>query len=152
VATQLHAFLSGEAPDTRGRTAADVIAFSDEDLERRHDWVQWLFPLPTPSAAVPDSAYLSPNEIDAIRSDARAKDTLLRAADRLIEFYSRTDHWLGAHDHNHLRITRIIHSLRLLVSPEEARRFYQRLMSLHEATGGPVNAQSLRYWRDALKA
>jgi hypothetical protein len=150
MASQLRAFLSGEAQDSRGRTAADLIALSDEQLEQQHDWVQWLFPLPTPSAAVPGSPYLSPDEIEAIRSDARARDTLFRAADRMIVFYRRTDHWLAAHDHNHLRITHIIRSLGLLVSQDEARRFYRRVMTLQEAAGRPVNEESLRYWKEAV--
>jgi hypothetical protein len=33
----------------------------------------------------------------------------------MTRFYPGNDHWLVAYDHNHLRITRIIQSLRLLV-------------------------------------
>jgi hypothetical protein len=151
MASQLHAFLSGDAPDRHGRYAADVIGMSDDELERHHDWVQWLFPLPTPSAAVPGSPVLSPAESETMKSDARVRDNLRTAADRLIEFYSRTDYWLTAHDHNHLRITRIIRSLGLLLGSEDARRFYESVIALQEAAGATINAQSLRYWRQALE-
>ena len=115
-----------------------------------HDWVQWLFPLATPSAAVPGSPVLTTSDIAAIGDDPRAIETLERASERLIRFYNSTDHWLSRYDHNHLRISRIIQSLRLLVGPDAARHFYEAILERHEAAGAPVNPQSLRYWSKAL--
>ncbi len=54
------------------------------------------------------------------------------------------------HDHNHLRITRILTSLRDLVGPEEARDFHERITALNRAAGSPVNPESLDYWRRAV--
>ena len=48
-------FLEGEGTDARGRTVFDVISMNDVAIERTHDFIQWLFPLPEPSAAIPDS-------------------------------------------------------------------------------------------------
>jgi hypothetical protein len=146
----LHAYLSGEGTDGRGRRAQEVLASSDHDLEVRHDWVQWLFPLPTRSAAVPGSPVLTPDEIAAIRADPRARATLAHAADRMLAFYRDTRFWLAPFDHNHLRITRILQSLRLLLGPAAARPVYDALLGLHEAAGAPVNPASLRYWREAI--
>ncbi len=146
----LHAFLVGEREDALGRTADDVLGMSDEELEAHHDWVQWLFPLPTPSAAVPGSPVLTGSDIAAIRADPRTIETLKRASERLIRFYKSTDHWLSRYDHNHLRISRIIQSLRLLVGPDAAQHFYEAVLERHEAAGAPVNPESVRYWRTAL--
>jgi len=60
-------FLSGSGSDHRGRFLEDVLAFSDNELESRHDFIQWLFPLDTPSAAVPGSPVLSSEDIKEIR-------------------------------------------------------------------------------------
>ena len=65
----VHAYLAGGGRDGRGRTAEEVLALPDLDLERIHDWVQWLFPLPTRSAAVPGSPVLDPAEIATIIGD-----------------------------------------------------------------------------------
>jgi hypothetical protein len=111
----IHAFLIGEGRDARGRTVHDVLGMSDADLEHHHDYIQWLFPVPTRSAAVPGSPFLSLDEIATIQPDPRACAALERAAQRMTRFYPGNDHWLVAYDHNHLRITRIIQSLRLLV-------------------------------------
>jgi hypothetical protein len=145
----LHAFLAGLGRDGRGRLAADVLGLSDRDLEAIHDYIQWLFPLPIRSAAQPGSPVLTEDEILAIRADPRAADTLRRATDRMLRFYGATDDWLASHDHNHLRITRIIKSLKLLVGPEEARHFHRAVLVMHEAAGSPVNARSLSFWEEA---
>jgi hypothetical protein len=145
----LHAFLAGVGRDGRGRLAADVLGFSDRDLEAVHDYIQWLFPLQTRSTAQPHSPILTPIETAAIRDDPRASDTLKAATERMLRFYRDTHWWLTSHDHNHLRITRILQSLRLLVGPDEARTFHKAILALHEAAGAPVNAGSLHYWAQA---
>jgi hypothetical protein len=128
---------------------ADVLGFSDNELEAVHDYIQWLFPLTTPSAAQPHSPVLIPDEIAAIRADPRSIEMLNTAAERMLRFYWDTRWWLAPHDHNHLRITRILHSLRLLVGPAPARAFHKAILDLHEAGGSPVNARSMRYWAEA---
>ena len=100
----LHAYLAGEGSDGRGHTIEDVLALPDEALERIHDYIQWLFPLPTRSMAQPGAPVLTPDEIAAIRADEQAIANLRRGAERMRQFYERTDDWLSPHDHNHLRI------------------------------------------------
>ena len=114
-------------------------------MEGIHDYIQWLFPLSVRSAAQPDAPVLTRTELEAIKADPRVEATLRRAAERMLHFYSRTNWWLTGHDHNHLRITRIIRSLKLLVGPEAAERFYQAILTLHEAAGAPVNSRSLQF-------
>jgi hypothetical protein len=145
----VHAFLAGVGRDSRERLAADVLGFSNDELEAVHDYIQWLFPLPTRSAAQPHSPVLTPAEIAAVRADRRAVDTLKAATERMLCFYRETRWWLTAHDHNHLRITRILHSLHLLVGSEEAKAFHRAILTLHGAAGAPVNARSLHYWSEA---
>jgi len=149
-AEPIHAFLAGRGRDGRGRTAAEVLAFDDAALEARHDFIQWLFPLPTASAAVPGSPVLSPREAAAIRADPAARATLAAAAARMARFYAGNDHWLVARDHNHLRISRIVASLALLLGRDEAAAFLAAVEARVIAAGAPVNATSRRYWRAAL--
>ena len=148
-AGRLHAFLAGLGRDSCGRLAADVIGFSNDELEAVHDYIQWLFPLPTRSAAQSHSPVLTSVEIEAIRTDMRAVATLKAATERMLRFYRETRWWLTSHDHNHLRITRILHSLHLLIDPEDARAFLREILAMHEAAGAPVNTRSLHYWEQA---
>ena len=143
------AFLEGEGPDGRGRSLFDVLAFDNAALERNHDFIQWLFPLPEPSSAVPDAPVLTADEIEAIRDSSMAQIALAAAADRMDAFYRMTHDWLMPNDHNHLRITRIIRSLRLLTGDEAADAFKAGIMARVEATRAPVSARSRGYWQTA---
>ncbi|MFC4173798.1 opioid growth factor receptor-related protein [Microvirga sp. GCM10011540] len=146
----LHAYLAGSGTDGRNRTVEDILALPDEALERIHDYIQWLFPLPTRSMAQPNAPVLSEEEIAAIRADEQALANLRRGAARMRRFYEATDDWLTWSDHNHLRITRIIQSLKLLAGDAEARAFHDAVMARHEAAGSPVDPHNLGYWTRAL--
>jgi hypothetical protein len=89
------------------RSIGNVLAFDDHQLEHIHDFIQWLFPLPEPSRAQPQSPTLTSAEIAAIRQSSAAQENLKRAAQMMTDSYQRHDHWLRRADHNHLRIIRI---------------------------------------------
>ena len=145
-------FLTGEGRDHRGRSLADVLGFDDSELERRHDYIQWLFPLPEASRFNLDAPILTPDSLAELRASPAAKGNVRRARDRMLAFYRNNDHWLTAFDHNHLRITRIIRCLALIVGKAEAQAFHHEILTLVSAAGNPVNAESLGYWREALLA
>ena len=135
--------------DGAGRTHADVLALNDRELERRHDFIQWLFPLAEPSGAVPGSPVLTPEDVARLRRSDTAQANLRQAAARMLAFYADSDAWLGGYDHNHLRITRIIKSLRLLSGHEAADGFKHDIRELANARGGAINPTTLSYWRAA---
>lgn len=140
-------FLNGQGVDGRGRSLAQVLAFDDAALERYHDFIQWLFPLAEPSAAVPGSPVLTPDDIAAVRASQPARAALGDASRRMLAFYRDTDPWRAPADHNHLRITRIIRSLRLLVGDAEADAFRAAVLKL--AADAPISATSRAYWAAA---
>lgn len=143
------AFLEGEGPDSRGRTLFQVLGFDNAALERTHDYIQWLFPLPEPSGAVPDAPVLTADDVQAIHDSVIAQIALAAASDRMDAFYRMTHDWLMPNDHNHLRITRIIRSLRILRGDEEAEAFKAAILARVEATRAPVSARSRGYWQTA---
>jgi hypothetical protein len=148
--SSLRAFLSGTGSDSRGRTFADVLAFDDAEIEATHDFIQWVFPLPVASTAQPNSPVLSKQELAEIAGDDVAISNLKLASGRMANFYRRNDDWLRWHDHNHLRITRILSSLRLIVGLDEAQRFYVVISDRLAAAPGAINPRSLRFWAEAL--
>ena len=143
------AFLEGEGTDGRGRTMFDILAFDDVALERTHDFVQWLFPLREPSGAVPEAPVLDDADIAAIQDSIAAQCALAAATDRMDAFYAATHDWLMPNDHNHLRITRIIRSLRLLRGDEAADAFKAAILARVAETRAPVSARSRGYWATA---
>jgi hypothetical protein len=140
-------FLAGSGADHVGRTFEDVLAFSDAELERRHDFIQWLFPLPEPSRAVPSAPVMDEAERRALSGSETAKERMARAAERMLAFYGANDHWKMSADHNHLRITRIIRSMRLILGDAAADGFRERITAL--AAGTPIPELTRRYWARA---
>jgi len=145
-------FLEGKGKDNSGSFIHDILAFDDAALERKHDFIQWLFPLPEPSRAQPSSPVLTTDEIKAIRASSEAQANLGRATRRMMDFYQQNDHWLRSYDHNHLRITRIVRSLVVLKSRQAAQEFLSAIEGRVEAAGNPVNSDSRDYWRRASMA
>lgn len=143
------AFLTGTGTDGAGRDVFDVLAMDDQSIEQVHDFIQWLFPLRERSGAQPNAPVLTLDDVEAIRDSAAAQAALAAATDRMTVFYLRNGHWLTASDHNHLRITRIIKSLRLLSGDEPADTFRARMLAQVEAAGSPVGKPTLGFWTRA---
>jgi Opioid growth factor receptor (OGFr) conserved region len=142
-------FLSGTGTDHRNRKLGDIIEFEDADLEEVHDYIQWLFPLPERSAFNPFAPVLTADDIEQLRQNSSALENFRAAAERMRVFYCKNQHWLTAANHNHLRISRIIRSLSLILGHDEATRFYNEIIKLVAAVGSPVSEQSLDHWRMA---
>ena len=142
-------FLKGAGTDGAGRTVFEVVAMGDQDIEELHDFIQWLFPLAEPSGANRRAPVLAAGDVEAIHASGLAQIALAAATDRMAHFYQRNGHWLVDHDHNHLRITRIIKSLRLLRGPGEAEDFRQIILRRDDQAGRPVSAGSRQYWIQA---
>ena len=141
--------LNGAGTDGAGRTVFEVVAMSDQDIEQIHDFIQWLFPLDQPSGANRRAPTLNAEDVAAIHASGLAQIALAAGTDRMAHFYQRNSHWLVDHDHNHLRITRIIKSLRLLRGPGEAEDFRQIILRRDEQAGRPVSAGSRQHWINA---
>jgi hypothetical protein len=122
-----------------------------EELEDIHDYIQWLFPLTEPSAAAPRSPVLTTEDMSIIKEDLVIQDNLNKALERMEQFYDNNDHWLEDYNHNHLRITRIIKSLNLLLDRDIAERFYGKIMDRINSSPGSVSEESVSYWNKALE-
>lgn len=143
-------FLQGADKDASGRTLEEVLEHDDDWLEREHNYIQWLFPLLEESQQVHDAPVLSLEDVDVLRQDTNAIANQQRAVERILKFYKSNDHWLTQMDHNHLRITRLLKSVRLLQSLEEAENVYNTLMEQVHKAGDPIDSKNIAYWTDAV--
>tara|TARA_B100001287_G_C22308130_1_gene355933 strand:+ start:45 stop:494 length:450 start_codon:yes stop_codon:yes gene_type:complete len=144
-------FLTNIEPDYKNRFLNDIWNFTDEDIEHTHDFIQLLFPLNEQSESVFHSYYLNTkSSIINIKSNDLAKSNIVTSSKWFLSFLERNTHWRRKHDHNYLRITRIIKSLRLLVSDEEANKFYESFIELiDESLRSKINLTTLSYWENA---
>ena len=140
------AFLGGVGPDSHGRLLNDIWVFSDTEIERTHNFIQWLFPLVEPSLTVPGSPTLTSADAVALRLSVTAKTSIVKSSDWYTAFLSRNSHWKAKYDHNHLRITRAIKSLRLLVSDNEANRFCDNVFALLGDDTELIDEKARAFW------
>jgi hypothetical protein len=161
-------FYRGQGTDTEGRFLKDIWGWTDDQLEEVHDYIQWLFPLPEPSRFNPDAPLLTEEDITAFRSDDLLQANLLQSLQRMLAFLglewagngqvraapnfaARTPEVWCFPNHNWLRITRILHSLRLLGLEVQAQAIYEQLQALYSSRRFPVTADTFHYWTEAAK-
>ncbi|MDA9736672.1 hypothetical protein N9V12_02960 [Gammaproteobacteria bacterium] len=142
-------FLTHRGKDFKERTLQDIWSYSDKEIERRHDFIQVIFPLNKPSQAVSHGYYLDTQDlVNQIKTNKEAVTNILRSSQWFFSFLERNMYWNTRHDHNQLRITRVIECLRLLVSDEEADNFYNNVLELIE-DNNQVNTRTLNFWSNA---
>jgi hypothetical protein len=160
-------FAGGE--DDQGRPFDEILGWDDAGLEMVHDYIQWIFPLPERSGANPWAPVLDPATIAAIRGSAEMQGRLRAAFLRMLAFYgfalesdqvvegprfaAAARNWLHAGNHNHLRLTRMLRSLRVLGLEHEAGVLWEALRSLYERENAAgrrtISAETFVFWRHA---
>jgi hypothetical protein len=141
-------FLEHSQSDFLGRTLEDIWSLSDSEIESTHDFIQLVFPLNEPSLSSYHGVHLTCREVEQIRGRLDIQKNLLRSAEWILGFLERSLVWRGAYNHNQLRITRVIKSLRLLVSHEAADRFHHNVLQM-VGDGTKVNQKALEFWASA---
>jgi hypothetical protein len=162
--SKLIEFHRGKANDPQGRSLLDYWSFSDVQMESRHDFIQWMFPLEEPSRYNPTAPVLTFADRKAFEDDPTLRDHLLRSFDRFLAFLGlerngdrvvpapdfEAKRWRFAEpNHNWLRITRVLNSLRLLGLPAQAEAFHQGLEDLIEQGKARISEDTREYWNHA---
>jgi hypothetical protein len=171
--SQLVQFYRGTGKDHAGRGLLDILSWPDTQLEFEHDYIQWLFPLLARSHFNPDAPCLTEADIAAFQSDTVCRQNLLRAFRRILSFYGftcddsdpddiyiapaltfdlRCRVWLNPNNHNYLRLTRILTSLRLLGCRPYAEGLFQCLKQIYLQHGGKIGQETFKYWRNTIES
>jgi hypothetical protein len=157
-------FYKGLTPDAHGRCITDVWAFSDQQLEDVHNYVQRLFPNRTPSAFV-NAPLLDDATVLVFHEDEDLRNRLLTSLDRMLRFYGlvregeqvvrsadfdeKARSWLTPYNHNFLRITRILLCLKELGLGRWADALFRCLEEIYRAHP-EIGAETFHYWRNAV--
>ena len=144
--TEIVGFLEGKTPNRRGRILAMLLQQTDHQTETTHDYIQWMFPLAGPSRSVNGAPVLTELEIDEIKQSTLAQANLAKSARWFLGFLERNNHWITKYNHNHLRITRVIKSLRLLASDEAADEFRDKVLGLAGDNLNLVDQKARGFW------
>ncbi|KAF7960726.1 hypothetical protein EAE96_000399 [Botrytis aclada] len=177
VESRLVSFYRNKTPDNAGRLLWHIMSWDYEKLEDTHDYIQWFFPLPEESmfsgAPLVDENVF--NAFHAFNSSTELQRNLKNSFVKMLDFYGfkfakdldgnglpvivkssnfyeRCSNWLIRRDHNHLRISRILRSLRVLGLEAEAAAFYKALSDIvYNGHGQVVSSQSAEFWRRAAE-
>lgn len=181
-------FYRGSAnPD--GQSLKDILYhWSDDDWET-HGFIRLIFPLNEKSHIEPDSPILTEHEIEIFRQDKELQDKLFRSFRRFLHFLGLETIETGVEEkndfslrvsksanfkirsflweepnHNWLRITRCLASLRILGLEGVAKSFYMSLCDLYEEfktsdedaqldmdTYGVSLKDSFLYWKKVME-
>ena len=145
--TDILKFLEKNSGDHRKRMIHDIWAWDDNAWEEEHDFIQWLFPLSEKSMSVPNSPVIRDSEISQVRESAIAQESLQKSAERYKQFLSREKYWKYSRNHNHLRITRVIKSLRLLSGDNSANDFKHWIASELGNNIDRLDEKTRQFWR-----
>jgi hypothetical protein len=167
------AFYRHQGADDRGRTLREIWTWNHDRLEHIHDFIQWLFPLREPSLFNDAAPVVTDATIAAFAGDAAMRDALAQSFAMMMDFYGfaiestpdggvrivegeafahRSRNWVTPHNHNHLRLTRILASVRMLGLPRHAEALFERLQPIAEARPDAISAVTFGYWQRARHA
>jgi Opioid growth factor receptor (OGFr) conserved region len=165
-------FHSGKTPDHRGRYLREIQQWPDERLESTHDFIQWMFPLAETSAFHPQAPLLDAVAIAAFRSRPDLHRSVQRSFLRMLAFFGfqprfdpqlviepgpdftiKSQHWFSAGNHNHLRISRILKSSRLLGLEKESGALFHCLAGIYQTErvkpDPAITRETFAFWRAA---
>jgi hypothetical protein len=83
----LISFFEGTGVDYRGRKLSDILAWSDDQLELSHDYIQSVFPLPEESRINWSAKMVDRRVFDAFHSQPELRTKLREAFTRILLFY-----------------------------------------------------------------
>jgi hypothetical protein len=144
--TSLLQFYAGAHPGGQW-TLDQILDFTDDDMEYVHDYIQWAFPLTVPSRFNPDAPLLSEEDIRHFKADKSLQATAVKLHNRFLKFLVNTHRWRQTHDHNHLRITRMLTFLSLIGLGKLANQTFHGIMRMET---GSVSPASISFWRQAV--
>ena len=158
-------YYTGQGTDTRGRTLDDTQRLDHNRMEYIHDFIQWMFPLPTPSAHNPSAPILNDDDVIAFHQQPQLQHNLQTSFIAFLHFLglayqegqvveigasTRRDHLFKIPNHNWLRITRVLLSLKTLGLDNESRAFFAYLQIVHQREPA-ITPATFSYWHDAAK-
>lgn len=157
--------------DESGRTLHGIWSWNGGRLEGVHDYIQWLFPLRTVSRFNPGAPLVTEEVAALFRTDDGLRGALLNSLEAMLVFYgfrlradkdgkpevflapdaaARQRNWLEPHNHNLLRITRILSCLSDLGLKPQAAAFLAALEELYRTAAPVIGTRTMNFWREAV--
>ncbi len=164
-------FYLGMVGDSSGRFLAEIREWNYDRLEYTHDYVQWLFPTRSRSQFNSSAPTLDEEQIRDFRYSERLQAELHASFRQMLDFYgfclregegqmtierspgwkARFENWMTPENHNFLRITRIMTSLRTLGLATQVRALLTALELVYEKHPNVIGDRAIGFWRSAVR-
>jgi hypothetical protein len=136
-----------------------TVSLPDDELSRRHDFIQWWFPLSSASPLNPDAPAIESQWLrEAVLTDPFIHQCLIESFHRLLDLLGLAlndgvvaeahvpfEEWLDNETHTDKRITRALQCLRNAGLLSEAQALYDFLEA--QIAARPSRSNKLRWWR-----
>ncbi len=149
-----------------------MLAMTDGELEDSHTVIQWLFPLKEKSQHSRSAPVLTDDDVDQTLSGVDEIVHLLDSYHRYLNFLGleattdekgevvvvepaanapfRFPQWLTKHNHNYLRITRVLKCLRIFGLENEATKLFDALKLIYKDAENAIGAVTFNFWKEAV--
>jgi hypothetical protein len=159
-------FYEKRATDNRGRSLDDMQHYNYKQLENKHDYIQWMFPLSEKSSANPSAPILTLEDTLYIRKSDVIKQNMLTSVRVMTDFLGfkkddtgnkyitisdRNKVWPNTMNHNFERITRMLKSLVLFYMRNEAELLFKYLEEVRNNDNQEIIGESFLYWKKAIE-
>ncbi len=164
-------FYTNAKPNPDGLYLKDIWNFSDWELENRHHYIQWLFPIELKSNHNDTCLQVSPSEINEALKSRDFQENLFHSLLLMENFWGfkvkhkfhqekpagvikdyNAKNWVTLYNHNYIRITRVLHSLKVFGLEEEANELFNYLESeVYSHNSHSIGSQTLEYWKSAIE-
>lgn len=133
-------------------TIKDILAYSANDLELDHYWVQWAFPLKEKSQANLNAPILTDELIKNVISHPGFYEKFSMISNHFFNFLNHGNDkpiWINKNNHNYLRITRVIKSAKLFGRFDIAEKYYSYVRDLYDKWPDDIGDSTFAYWGNA---
>lgn len=156
-------FYRGERGNSNGHMLADIYKWSNGAMDMDHDYIQWMFPTNEPSMFNFEAPLLTKDEAEVFNTDPILRTKMLDSFFRFLNYlelkisysdeamfveklHDNLPWWLNSFNHNMLRVTRVIKSLRLTGLQEYANLFFDGLKQFRVH----VSDNTWGFWEEAM--
>lgn len=164
---RVEAFYNGKISTPEGLFIDDVLAFTQDQFENNHHFIQWLFPIPTASFYNLQSPRLTKKAAKELGRQKEFREKMKESFQFMCKCYELTisynngdicikptseftGYWLTPNNHNHLRITRILECLSNIGLIDYAKAFLSCLLYLCNEYPACVTKRTITFWKNAV--
>ena len=162
-------FFRNEKPNAHGKMFIEIISYNDDQFEKNHNFIQWMFPTDTRSKFNWRAPILTAQDVVDINNDSLAMEYIHIGTKRFLNFLgyeldglqirksenhlSRTKMWITKNNHNYKRISRFLRFCKMMGGDlyKIGQHFLlSHLVRLWETNRDVIGDNTLLYWSSSL--